>query len=250
MRHMKNEGHTPGGMHENEEANEEVEKSGGHVGRHHRARGGRTEPVHIYNAEGSPTVKEAEDEEPDFERGGRTRRRHARGGNAHGEHAVMRADRVGSGPAACGAVPAEGVAHGGVAHHGHRGGAHHDGPHHGHHVEHHTHLHAKRGGHMARAAGGSVPATEGLAHGGAAHHGHRGGAHHDGPHHGHHVEHHTHMRRGGHKRADGGAVPATEGLARGGRAGHSPYSSGRHITPPEDAKGARGYEGVPVPPER
>src|SRR5215472_7804281 len=203
MRHMKNEGHTPGGMHENEEANEEVEKSGGHVGRHHRARGGRTEPVHIYNAEGSPTVKEAEDEEPDFERGGRTRRRHARGGHAHGEH-----------------------------------------------VEHHTHVHAKRGGHMARAAGGSVPATEGLAHGGAAHHGHRGGAHHDGPHHGHHVEHHTHMRRGGHKRADGGAVPATEGLARGGRAGHSPYSSGRHITPPEDAKGARGYEGVPVPPER
>jgi hypothetical protein len=120
---------------------------GGDTGhRGHHARGGKAgeKKVNVYNAEGSPTMKEAEDEEPDFKRGGRSK--HKDGGLALGGAAKMRADK-----------PARGLAAGGAA---------------------------------------------------------------------------------------------RPGFAAGGRAGaHSPYSSGRKLTAPEDAKESRGYEGVSVPPE-
>jgi hypothetical protein len=206
MRHH-NEGHKPGtpGMHEEEEPNEEVEKRGGRAG---HARGGRTEHVNEYNAEGSPTMKEAKDEEPDFARGGKTRRRHARGGAVQGAMADMRADRPRRGLG--GVVPAQTLARGGLA----RGGRHEE--------EREEH---KRGGAVS---------AKGFARGGLA----RGGRHEE-------------EEREEHKR--GGAVSGkseTPGLARGGRAAHSPYSSGRHLNPPEDAKGSRGYEGISVPPEK
>lgn len=116
---------------------------GGEVGhRGHHARGGKA--INVYNAAGSPTVKEAENEEPDFKGGGRAKRKD--GGLALGGAAKMRADK-----------PPRGLATGGTA---------------------------------------------------------------------------------------------RPGFAAGGRAGaHSPYSSGRKLEPPMDAKEARGYEGVSVPPE-
>ncbi len=132
------------GMKDMDEPGSQAEKAGG---RTHRASGGEApsrKKINVYNAVGSPTVKEAEDEEPDFKRGGRSK--HSNGGLALGGAAKMRADK-----------PARGLATGGAA---------------------------------------------------------------------------------------------RQGFATGGRTGaHSPYSSGRKITAPEDAKESRGYEGVNVPSE-
>ena len=89
-----------------------------HEGRgmtHRRAKhkeGGAAKEEHdpkpnVYNAKGSPEVKEAEDEEEDFGKGGKVKKeKRAHGGKAEGEHAMERADRM----------PRGKRAHGGKAH--------------------------------------------------------------------------------------------------------------------------------------
>ena len=80
-------------VHEREEMDHPDDKHGGHVRRHRRARGGKSEPaIHEYNAVGSPEMKEVEDKEEDFKRGGRKHKKH--GGEAHGEHMRARADKT------------------------------------------------------------------------------------------------------------------------------------------------------------
>lgn len=154
-------------MKEMEEPGTETEKRGGMT--HHRrgrhARGGKAEKVNVYNAAGSPEVREAEDEEEDFKHGGKAKRKH--GGHAEGEMAMHRADRMPRGRRAAGGAVA--LAKGGRAHHGH-GGHHHDGHEHevehkgehgvhhhgahGHAVHHHgdgdIHVHKKKGGEVHR----------------------------------------------------------------------------------------------------
>jgi hypothetical protein len=66
-----------------------ADRMGRHRGRH--AKGGTTHPINKYNAVGSPEVKEAEDREPGFAKGGRKAR--ASGGIAAGSIAKARADR-------------------------------------------------------------------------------------------------------------------------------------------------------------
>lgn len=82
-------------MKEEETPNTEAESKGGHVRRGRHARGGKAKEVNEYNAQGSPEVKEAEDEAEDFGKGGHTKRhKRAHGGHAEGEAAMHRADRM------------------------------------------------------------------------------------------------------------------------------------------------------------
>lgn len=120
---------------------------GGPVRRPRRARGGKSSPVNEYNAQGSPEMREAEDEKEEFKRGGRKVRK--AGGIAVGERTMDRADKA----------PRGRHAKGGTVHHMHD----HDG--HGHVAHHHgegdIHLHRQHGGEarMRRAVGGSVYST-------------------------------------------------------------------------------------------
>lgn len=153
-----------GAMKEMETPGTETEKDGGKT--HHRrgrhARGGKAKDVNEYNAQGSPEVKEAEDEAEDFNKGGKAKRKD--GGHAEGEAAHMRADRMPRGRKAGGRTH-EG--HGGHHHDGHEHEVEHEGAHgvhhhgaHGHAVHHHgsgdVHVHKRKGGevHEKRAGGG------------------------------------------------------------------------------------------------
>ncbi len=91
--HKEHEHRARGGeLHTRMEMDRPEDKAGGHVRRHRRARGGKSEsPVHVYNAEGSPEIKEVEDEREDFSHGGRKRKH---GGHAEGEHMPHRADKT------------------------------------------------------------------------------------------------------------------------------------------------------------
>ncbi len=94
-------------------------------GRH--ARGGKADEhkVQVYNAQGSREVKDAEDETPEFKKGGHKKR--ADGGHAEGEKAEERLDRAKRGRHARGGKARE---------------------------EHEEHEEEKRGGHHKRASGG------------------------------------------------------------------------------------------------
>lgn len=149
-------------------------RRGGEHGRHEhhrRAKGGKA-PVQEYNAQGSNEAREAEDEDPDFKRGGKARKRKA-GGHAEGEHSKHRSDRAPRGRAEHEKRKAGGRMHEGhgAHHHEHEHEAEHDGDHgHAHHGAHghvaahhgdgdiHMHMHKKRGGeareHEKRARGG------------------------------------------------------------------------------------------------
>ena len=140
----------------------EDEKHGGHVRRPRRARGGRTSPVQVYNAQGSKAVQSAEDESEDFMHGGRAKRKP--GGVAGGHEARARGDRAHRGRHAKG-----GAVHHEHEHHGDGAAVHHHHHAEGHAVHHHgdgdIHMHRRHGGatreHHAKGgrAGGSPLST-------------------------------------------------------------------------------------------
>lgn len=78
----------------------ENNKSGGSVRRPRRAAGGKTSKVNVYNAAGSPTVREAEDESEDFKRGGHAKKMD--GGMVMGDASKARGDKMPRGRLASG----------------------------------------------------------------------------------------------------------------------------------------------------
>lgn len=140
---------------------------------HKRAKGGKA-PVQEYNAQGSKEVKDADDEDPEFKKGGKATRK--AGGKAEGEHTRRRGDRMPRGKAEPKREErkAGGRTHEGHGHHEeheheveHKGehGVHHHGAH-GHAVHSHgsgdIHVHRRKGGeageheHERRARGGRM----------------------------------------------------------------------------------------------
>ncbi len=85
------------------EGDEPMAHGGRHRGKH--ARGGHAkEKVNLYNAQGSPEAKEAEDEKDEFSKGGRKKR--TAGGVAPGVAAAPRGDKGMRGRAAGGKAQA------------------------------------------------------------------------------------------------------------------------------------------------